>query len=151
MSEILSPEKVAAFKSIADQYHIGALQEMCEGYEELRAQLERLKDDPELDATDFAHPAWWRGEKHGHFAAVRRLQEVLDGKDDGAGAMEEEIEKARRDILALRNAREECEEYNVYDQYERDRLIKCLEQAQSQATVLYETLISCGNGEEAKK
>lgn len=40
MSEILSPEKVAAFKSIAEQYHIGALQEMCEGYEELRTRME---------------------------------------------------------------------------------------------------------------
>lgn len=27
-------------------------------------EVKRLRDDPELDATDGAHPAWWRGHDH---------------------------------------------------------------------------------------
>ena len=35
-------------------------------------------DDKDLDGTDFAHPAWWRGEQLGGAMIVRVLTEVLD-------------------------------------------------------------------------
>lgn len=58
----------------------------------LRAECERLRaelaarpaDDPELDATDGAHPAWWRG--HDYVAAVYQreiglLRAMVDGRE----------------------------------------------------------------------
>lgn len=66
------------------------------GVEDLRALLDeaaralrsardtgQLQDDPELDATDFAHPAWWRGEEHGVEMTVRALMRVLDEGHQG--------------------------------------------------------------------
>lgn len=38
-----------------------------------------LQDDPEVDGTDAAHPAWWRGNDAGVEGATRRLTDVLDG------------------------------------------------------------------------
>jgi len=60
------------------------------------------KDDPEADGTDFAHPAFWRGQDDGVRGAVMRIRQVLDGKDDGSGVIGDEgLEKLRRDILTL--------------------------------------------------
>jgi len=62
------------------------------------------EDDPDDDCTDFAHPAYWRGEKDGVRGAVMRIRKVLNGEDDGSGVMGcEELEQLRRDILALVN------------------------------------------------
>jgi hypothetical protein len=36
-------------------------------------------DDPGLDATDGAHPAWWRGSDHACQAIARNLNSILDG------------------------------------------------------------------------
>jgi hypothetical protein len=51
-------------------------------------ELERLRDDPQRDATDAAHPAWWRGQEAAakHWAArfsrfsliCDRLQTIAD-------------------------------------------------------------------------
>lgn len=37
-------------------------------------------DDPETDCTDFAHPAWWRGNDHAYAMMCKELAELLDGK-----------------------------------------------------------------------
>lgn len=67
----------------------------------LKAEL--LIDYPVNDATDAAHPAWWRGNDMGVASATRRIQKTLDGKDDGSGVIAcPELEKARRDVLELR-------------------------------------------------
>lgn len=34
-------------------------------------------DDPDLDATDWAHPAWWRGQRHGVETAIRSIEAVI--------------------------------------------------------------------------
>jgi hypothetical protein len=61
-------------------------------------------DDPELDATDFAHPAWWRGNDAGCAAIVRRIEEILEGKDTGAGVCGYvPLEALRRKILAMKS------------------------------------------------
>lgn len=38
-----------------------------------------MNDDPELDGTDGAHPAWWRGCDHGTAMTVSIINEILDG------------------------------------------------------------------------
>lgn len=58
-------------------------------------------DDPELDGTDDAHPAWWRGSTAGVAGACERIEAVLDGKDSGAGVLgNERLERLRRRLLA---------------------------------------------------
>jgi len=64
-------------------------------------------DDPELDGTDAAHPAYWRGQDDGVRGVVMRIQRILDGQDDGSGVLgHEDLEKVRRRVLELvrRNA-----------------------------------------------
>lgn len=41
-----------------------------------------VSDSPQWDATDFAHPAWWRGHDHGAEGVVRALNGVMDGPAD---------------------------------------------------------------------
>ena len=64
-----------------------------------RAEL--IPDDPELDATDGAHPAWWRGHDHAVKAICQKINEIFDGEDNGEGASSEPWESVRR---KLRNA-----------------------------------------------
>lgn len=52
----------------------------------LRTLLAGHWDDPELDLTDGAHPAWWRGNDAGVHGALDRVKEALDGKYDGETA-----------------------------------------------------------------
>lgn len=40
-------------------------------------------DDPELDGTDFAHPAWWRGNDAGVASTIQIVNEILDGRHMG--------------------------------------------------------------------
>jgi hypothetical protein len=35
-------------------------------------------DDPEFDATDAAHPAWWRGCDYGAEMTVQAINQVMD-------------------------------------------------------------------------
>lgn len=59
-------------------------------------------DDPEADATDAAHPAWWRGNNAGVAVTVARLADILDGKDDGEGVIGyAPLEALRRRLLVL--------------------------------------------------
>lgn len=64
----------------------------------LADELRRTEDDPDTDCTDFAHPAWRRGEESGVRAVVRALSEMLDrgehvGRfaDDGLDALAKRI------------------------------------------------------------
>jgi hypothetical protein len=56
---------------------------------ELEHEIAKLKkqNDPLLDGTDFAHPAYWRGQESGVDGACMRIEEVLDGKYSGAGVI----------------------------------------------------------------
>ena len=62
----------AAYDEIRDGWH-----RERRAAAEARAEIARLSvtDDPIYDATDGAHPAWWRGHDH---AAVK-MREALDG------------------------------------------------------------------------
>ena len=60
-----------------------------------RVVREAIADDPELDCTDFAKPAWWRGEAYGSSAAIAAVTRILDGKDDGNGVANEPWQSVR--------------------------------------------------------
>jgi hypothetical protein len=42
---------------------------------------EALSDDPHLDSSVFAHPAWWRGHDAGGKGVVKALTAMLDRGD----------------------------------------------------------------------
>ena len=74
----------------------------------LREALEEArKDNEELDGTDAAHPAWWRGQDYGADSICRALTKVLDGKEP-AGTCGEPYEKLRRRVW---EAREDAARY----------------------------------------
>lgn len=76
--------------------------------EALRADQQ---DDPQWDGSDFAHPAYWRGQEHSAALAVVMLRDVLDGTDDGAGVLGHDgLERVRRDVLDLRRQLAEARE-----------------------------------------
>ena len=61
-------------------------------------------DNPDMDATDAAHPAWWRGHEHGAASIVTVIRKILDGKDLGLGYgwSHEPWHALRRDLLEIR-------------------------------------------------
>ena len=69
--------------------------------DDLRALIQLAKDDPEMDATDFAHPAWWRGNDQGVIVLCGMINKILDGKDEGHGTSREPWESTRRRLIAL--------------------------------------------------
>lgn len=60
-------------------------------------------DDPELDCTDAAHPAWWRGHEHGAASVVQAINELLDGKPHTGVFGFPPLEALAQRILALRS------------------------------------------------
>jgi len=47
--------------------------------QKLKLEIETLKkDDPEWDATDAAHPAWWRGCDYGVEKAAEAINNMMD-------------------------------------------------------------------------
>lgn len=70
----------------------------------LRAALDDAarQDDPQWDATDAAHPAWWRGNDAGVRVLTDMIQRWVDGQDDGHGVMgSAPLQKLRTDIQSL--------------------------------------------------
>lgn len=60
-----------------------------------------IPDHPEADGTDAAHPAWWRGHHYTVEAMCRKVNDCLDGRDDGKGVSGEPWESVRRRLIAL--------------------------------------------------
>lgn len=58
-----------------------------------------MEDDPELDCTPFAHPAWVRGQEYGVLGAVMRVKEALKGEGGigvlGSNELQEVCDKIR--------------------------------------------------------
>lgn len=68
-----------------------------------RPALLTIPDDPENDHTDYAHPAWWRGNDVGCVMTTLRIKKALDGEDDGSGVIAApELERVRRRVLCMR-------------------------------------------------
>lgn len=67
----------------------------------IKGQLERIKDDPECDGTDGAHPAWWRGNDAAVVSCAHIIKYVcLNGK--GNGVANEPWESAKVAVESLR-------------------------------------------------
>jgi len=60
----------------------------------------RRLDEPEFDATDGAHPAWWRGEEYGVARVIDIIREALDGEKPDKGAASD-LDQLVRDVRAL--------------------------------------------------
>lgn len=61
------------------------------------------EDEPDLDGTDFAHPAWWRGHDSCAQQIVAMLERTIKGDDNGSGVIGSAgLERIRRWILAHR-------------------------------------------------
>lgn len=67
-------------------------------------------DDTQLDYTEKAHPAWWRGHEAGLKDAAEKILEVLDFKWDGSGVLDVPcLDTLRLKIRQLQTAYErEC-------------------------------------------
>jgi len=59
-------------------------------------------DNPDLDATDGAHPAWWRGCDHGSIRTAKVLQRVAEGEVSCATGIPPTLAAAAGTIEALR-------------------------------------------------
>ena len=69
------------------------------GYSAVRYLLAcAFRDDPELDATDGAHPAWWRGNDHGVAAATDIIKNALEGKAGEGTLGFEPLQRVREQI-----------------------------------------------------
>lgn len=61
-----------------------------------------LDDDPDLDGTDAAHPAWWRGQEAGFDGAMGMIEKALTERP--AGVISNERWQALRErIYAMAN------------------------------------------------
>lgn len=71
------------------------------------------RDDPEDDATDAAHPAWWRGHDNGAegtaklLAKVARGEVAMPGRLGSIGDAAREIEAVRARVKELESQREQ--------------------------------------------
>jgi hypothetical protein len=58
-------------------------------------------DCPEADATDYAHPAWWRGHNYTVEVFCRMVNDIIDGKKSSKGISGEPWESTKRRLFAL--------------------------------------------------
>lgn len=68
-------------------------------FEELQDSTHR--DDPELDATDNAHPAFWRGSNYAVSVLCKDIESILTGLDTGEGIANDPWESVRRKLIKL--------------------------------------------------
>jgi hypothetical protein len=80
----------AAVASATDSARLALELQLCQEQRDA-ASRSAAADDPTLDATDGAHPAWWRGHDHGVEQAVSRLLHVVvSGCDEQVFAISNE-------------------------------------------------------------
>ena len=60
------------------------------------------KDDPEMDCTPFAHPAWWRGYDHANATLVNEINRILDGKEENGGFCNEPWQSLKTRLFDIR-------------------------------------------------
>lgn len=92
-NECKSNEERAAVCLVAESHNpsvdavkraiVEALNEKDQIIEDLRRQV---KDDPDADATDFAHPAWWRGQEYGVESCCRVIHEAMESGPPESGS-----------------------------------------------------------------
>lgn len=69
----------------------------------LRGEVENagLLDDPELDCTDGAHPAWWRGQEHAVRSTCQQLNQIMDSSGEFHGCSAEPWHSTRERLCRL--------------------------------------------------
>jgi hypothetical protein len=65
------------------------------------ARLNMAHDNPILDATPLAHPAWWRAHEHTLYVLCDKINAVIDGKDSGVGVSREPWQSVRLRLREL--------------------------------------------------
>ena len=68
-------------------------------------EIQNDHTDEDLDGTDYANPAYYRGQDHCLRLMCFKINQILDGKDDGRGVSNEPWESTRRRLLELVNAK----------------------------------------------
>lgn len=91
---------------------------LCHGYLDLQQRIAQLESElaearqgnEELDGTDAAHPAWWRGNDAGVAQVCAQINAILDGADVFGTASEpwestrRRVAEARKNLERLREA-----------------------------------------------
>lgn len=67
--------------------YTGVIRALRERLAFVELELIKTQDDVECDATDHAHPAWWRGYDAGAEGAMKRWREALEGKLSPTGTL----------------------------------------------------------------
>jgi hypothetical protein len=66
--------------------------------------MESYTDNPALDDTPRANPAFWRGKANGIDAVLKIVHDVMAGNDNGSGVNNhEQLEKMRRALISWRD------------------------------------------------
>ena len=72
----------------------------------LRDKIHKLvleyANDPEMDGTDFAHPAWWRGRAASFVMTCREVNDILDGIKSEVGVSTEPWQSLRQRLYDIR-------------------------------------------------
>jgi hypothetical protein len=64
--------------------------------------MNMIADDQEMDGTDFAHPAWWRGHDAACKGICKGINEILDGTKDNVGTSTEPWQSLRQRLYDIR-------------------------------------------------
>lgn len=78
---------------------IAEVQRACD-----KARSAQAYDNPELDGTDGAHPAWWRGDEHGTEMVMREVNKWLDGAPVKGSYGSQRLNEMRERVSDLRGA-----------------------------------------------
>jgi hypothetical protein len=64
--------------------------------------LDKFKDNPTADATDLAHPAWWRGYEYAFASTCREVNDILDGTKTNVGTATQPWQALRQRLYDIR-------------------------------------------------
>lgn len=75
-----------------------------------------MKDDPELDGTEYAHPAYWRGYDDAVVSFCKRVNTILSGEYNEAGVSHEPWESTKRILISVEKLMKTLEKkgYKMY-------------------------------------
>lgn len=61
-----------------------------------------VADDPVMDGTDFAHPAWWRGHEYSFTRSCKEINDILDGTKANVGTSVQPWQQLRQRLYDIR-------------------------------------------------
>ena len=88
--------------SLAEQQYIRNYGFLLIKLQKQYEDYKKKQNDSQWDATDAAHPAWWRGEKYSAYMAAKLIAQILSGEDKGKEAMNEPLATMRHSVLKLK-------------------------------------------------